>query len=80
MKLIRTFALLVGTAALLWAQGLPTEGAVMQEERVELGEGLPPVDPCESLPSAPQRAYPGKVLAVLSGDTLVVQLKGLGSR
>lgn len=80
MKRILTFAFLMGMAALLGAQGLPTEGADMQVERVELGEGQPPADPCEALPSTPQRAYPGKVLTVLSGDTLVVQLKGLGSR
>lgn len=80
MNPLRIVGFLLGAAALLGAQGLPTDGAAMQEERVELGEGQPPADPCESLPSAPQRALPGKVLAVLSGDTLVVQLKGLGSR
>jgi len=77
---LRLLVFSVGSAALLGAQGLPTGGADMQVERVELGEGQPPADPCEALPSAPQRAYPGKVLAVLSGDTLRVQLRGLGSR
>jgi endonuclease YncB( thermonuclease family) len=42
----------------------------------------PPVDPCESLlaGSATQPAWPGIVLDVPSGDTLVVLLKDIGTR
>jgi len=41
-----------------------------------------PPDPCESLlaGSATQAAWPGIVLDAYSGDTLVVMLKGIGTR
>ena len=52
----------------------------MQEERIEAPAGIPPADPCEALPAPSRPAIPGRVLEVLSGDTLRIRLKGLGDR
>lgn len=62
-------------AATLVAQEPP-----MQVERIEDSEGIPSADLCETLATSALPAWPGQVMQVLSGDTLLVRLKGIGLR